>query len=329
MGKQGGKGGACREGMGQGGGGAPWARMTSLAVLVLGRSHWELGPPKVRDQGQRSCEGVLNSGIQRPTSTAWRATTPTLSRHVLLPTQSLERPGPLLTAECFFPTGLGHQGACGQFGSGGPEEDHAPAEAPVGPTPPAELPCQPQAGPALSALDLPPSGRTLLHGPLGVGNTRVCVPVMSDSSRPVDSIPPGSSVHGDSPGLQEYWSKKKKKPLLPCIKKKKNTGAGCHALLLGICPHPGIEPAPPTLQVNSLPSEPPGKPQESAGWTTKQSSPPPSFPALAFSIRPSPDIKQGTLCVGLLALKTHKKEAPLSPDLEEGWGPGGPGMTGK
>ena len=133
MGKQGGKRGACREGTGQGGGGVQWAGVTSLAVLVVGRSRWELGPPKVRDQGQRSCKGVLNSGMQRPTSTARRATTHTLSRHVLLPTQSLERPGPLLTAECFLPMGLGHQGACGQFGSGGPgpEEDHAPAEAPA------------------------------------------------------------------------------------------------------------------------------------------------------------------------------------------------------
>ena len=33
---------------------------------------------------------------------------------------------------------------------------------------------------------------------------------------PVDYSPPGSSLHGDSPGL--------------------NTGVGCHALLQGICP---------------------------------------------------------------------------------------------
>ena len=37
---------------------------------------------------------------------------------------------------------------------------------------------------------------------------------MSDSLDPLDSSPPGSSVHGDSPG--------------------KNTGVGCHALLQGI-----------------------------------------------------------------------------------------------
>ena len=51
---------------------------------------------------------------------------------------------------------------------------------------------------------------------------------------------PGSSVHGDSSG--------------------KNTGVGCHALLPEDLPNPGIEPRSPTLQADSLPSEPPGKP---------------------------------------------------------------------
>ena len=50
---------------------------------------------------------------------------------------------------------------------------------------------------------------------------------------------PGSSVHGGS----------------PC----KNTGVGCHALLHDL-PNPGIKSRSPTLQVDSLPSEPPGKP---------------------------------------------------------------------
>ena len=92
--------------------------------------------------------------------------------------------------------------------------------------------------------------------------------------------PPGSSLHGDSPG--------------------KNTGVGCHALLQGIfptqrsnpsflhgrqilyrpshqgsprilewvpcpplgdLPNPGIKPRSPALQEDSLPSEPPGKPK--------------------------------------------------------------------
>ena len=41
----------------------------------------------------------------------------------------------------------------------------------------------------------------------------------------VDCSPPGSSVHGDSPG--------------------KNTGVGCHALLQGIFPTQGLNPGVP------------------------------------------------------------------------------------
>ena len=40
----------------------------------------------------------------------------------------------------------------------------------------------------------------------------------------------------------------------------KNNGVGCHALLQGNLPDPGIEPRSPTLQADSLLSEPPGKP---------------------------------------------------------------------
>ena len=58
----------------------------------------------------------------------------------------------------------------------------------------------------------------------------------------MDSSPPGSSVLGDSPG--------------------KNTG--CHGFLQGNLPNPGIEPRFSALQVDSLPSEPPGKPKNSA-----------------------------------------------------------------
>ena len=75
---------------------------------------------------------------------------------------------------------------------------------------------------------------------------------------PIDYSPPGSSVHGDSPG--------------------KDTGVGCHSLLQGIFLEiepgfslgseiePGfnlgseIEPGSSTLQADSLPSEPTGKP---------------------------------------------------------------------
>ena len=51
---------------------------------------------------------------------------------------------------------------------------------------------------------------------------------------------PGSSVHGDFPG--------------------KNIGVSRHFLLQRIFPTQGTEPGSPTLQVDSLPSEPPGKP---------------------------------------------------------------------
>ena len=57
----------------------------------------------------------------------------------------------------------------------------------------------------------------------------------------MDCSPPGSSVYGDSPG--------------------KNTGVGCHALLQGIFPTQGSNPRSPALQVDSLLSEPPGKPK--------------------------------------------------------------------
>ena len=52
--------------------------------------------------------------------------------------------------------------------------------------------------------------------------------------------PPGSSVHGDSPG--------------------KNIGVGCHALFRGDLPDSGIEPGSSALQVDSLPTELSGKP---------------------------------------------------------------------
>ena len=65
-------------------------------------------------------------------------------------------------------------------------------------------------------------------------------PTLCDS---MDCSPPGSSVHGSSPG--------------------KNTGMGCH-LPFAIChlpgdlPNPGIKPRSPTLQADSLSPEPLG-----------------------------------------------------------------------
>ena len=40
-----------------------------------------------------------------------------------------------------------------------------------------------------------------------------------------------------------------------------NTGVGNHSFLQGDLPNPGIEPRSPTLQADSLPAEPPGKPK--------------------------------------------------------------------
>ena len=67
---------------------------------------------------------------------------------------------------------------------------------------------------------------------------------------PKDWSPPGSSVHGDSPG--------------------RNTRVGCQALLQGIFPTQGWNPhlsMSPALQAGSLPLASPGKPCDlSVGW---------------------------------------------------------------
>ena len=58
---------------------------------------------------------------------------------------------------------------------------------------------------------------------------------------PMDCSPPGSSVHGDSPG--------------------KNTGVPCHALLQGIFPTQGSNPGLLHCRRILFPFEPPGKPK--------------------------------------------------------------------
>ena len=60
---------------------------------------------------------------------------------------------------------------------------------------------------------------------------------------PMNCSPPGSSVHGDSPG--------------------NNTGVDCHFLLQGIFPTQGWKPRSSTLRADSLTTEPPGKPRRS------------------------------------------------------------------
>ena len=65
--------------------------------------------------------------------------------------------------------------------------------------------------------------------------TQLC-PTLCD---PMDCSPPGSSVHGDSPG--------------------KNTGGGWLCSPPGDLPNPGIEPRSPALKADSLPTEPQGR----------------------------------------------------------------------
>ena len=73
---------------------------------------------------------------------------------------------------------------------------------------------------------------------LSTASVCVKVPQLCLTLRPHDCSPPGSSIHGDSPG--------------------KNTRVGYHALLQEIFPTQGTESGSPALQVDSLPSEPPG-----------------------------------------------------------------------
>ena len=74
----------------------------------------------------------------------------------------------------------------------------------------------------------------------------LCCPLVARSCPtlcdPMDCSPPASSVLGDSPG--------------------KNTGGhGLPCPPPGDLPKPGIKPRSPTLQADSLPSEPPGNPK--------------------------------------------------------------------
>ena len=84
--------------------------------------------------------------------------------------------------------------------------------------------------------------RTQIHCAVLWSVTQSCL-ILFD---PLDCSPPGSSVHGDSPG--------------------KNNRVGCHALLQGNLLNPGIKPRPPAMQVDSLLSEPLGKPREYTPW---------------------------------------------------------------
>ena len=56
--------------------------------------------------------------------------------------------------------------------------------------------------------------------------------------------------------------------LLPWEFPGKNTGVGCHFLLQGNFPNPGVKPGSPALQADTLPSEPPEKSSSHLGSPT-------------------------------------------------------------
>ena len=68
---------------------------------------------------------------------------------------------------------------------------------------------------------------------------------------PMDCSPPGSSVHGNSPGKNTGWS-------------------GLSFPSQGDLPNSGIKPGSPALQIDALPSEPPGKLEDGKTWAKKQ-----------------------------------------------------------
>ena len=67
-------------------------------------------------------------------------------------------------------------------------------------------------------------------------------------------------MHAQSPQSDSAipWTIVHQTPLSMGYSKSKNAGVGCHALLQGF--DPGIKPASSALQVDSLPTEPAGKP---------------------------------------------------------------------
>ena len=75
----------------------------------------------------------------------------------------------------------------------------------------------------------------------------------------MDYSPPGSSICGKNTGKSPG----------------KNIGVGCHFLLQGNLPNPGIKHGSPALQADSLLAEPPEKPKGKVGVSFPQQVPVP------------------------------------------------------
>ena len=101
----------------------------------------------------------------------------------------------------------------------------------------------------------------------------------------MDCSLPGSSVHGIF--QQEYWS-------------------GLPFPFPGDLPNPGVEPGSSALQVDTLPSEPPGKPWTSPGQNTGVGSFIPSPADL-----PNPGIEPESLALQVDSLPTELSGKPL------------------
>ena len=95
----------------------------------------------------------------------------------------------------------------------------------------------------------------------------------------MDCSPPGSSVHGDSPG--------------------KNNGLPCPPL--GDLPNPGTEPRSLALQADYLPSEPPGKPKDTGVGSL----------SLLQGIFPTQELKRGLLHCRWILYQLSYQGSPL------------------
>ena len=84
----------------------------------------------------------------------------------------------------------------------------------------------------------------------------------------------------------------------------KNAGVGCHALLQGIFPTQGLNPASsPSLQADSLPSEPPGKPKNTGEGCL----------SLLQQIFPTQELNQGLLHCRWIFYQLRYQGGPVLP----------------